>query len=147
MILKGGKNMKTKSLATVVFVGVVFWLMSPAWSEPIKPLISYSKVEKGLGNKTYTFRFSLWDAETGGNMVWEEEKTLTTKKSTISTLLGDVNSIDGVDFSQALWVSSRGEAGRWDLCSGGRERTAWRIRCALCALGADTCRASGSPGT
>ena len=96
--------MKAKSLATVLLVGILFWFMLSAWSEPIKPLIYYSKVEKGLGNKAYTFRFSLWDAEMDGNMVWEEEKTLKTKKSTINTLLGDVNSIDGVDFSQQLWV-------------------------------------------
>ena len=99
-----GKNMRAKSLAMVVLVGMVFWCISPVWSEPVKPLIFYSKVEKGLGNKSYTFTFSLWDAEAGGNRVWEEEKTLTTKKSKISTLLGDVNSIDGVDFSQQLWV-------------------------------------------
>ena len=96
--------MRAKSLAMVVLMGVVFWCISPVWSEPVKPLIFYSKAEKGLRNKTYALRFSLWDAETGGNMVWEEEKTLTTKKSTINTLLGDVNSIDGVDFSQQLWV-------------------------------------------
>ena len=96
--------MKAKRLITIVLVGVVFWLISSAWSEPIKPLMYYSKVEKGLGNKTHTFRFSLWDAETGGNLLWEEEKPLRTKKSTISTVLGDVNSIEGVDFSQQLWV-------------------------------------------
>jgi len=96
--------MRSKSLAAVIFLGVIFWLISFAWSGPIKPLIYYTKTEKGLGNKTYIFRFSLWDAGTDGNMVWEEEKTLTTKKSTISTLLGDINTIDGVDFSQQLWV-------------------------------------------
>jgi len=96
--------MRGKTFTMFVLIGVMFCFVFPAWSEPIKPLIFYSKVEKGMGNKNYTLRFSLWDAETGGNMVWEEEKTLTTKKSTINTLLGDVNPIDGVDFSQQLWV-------------------------------------------
>ena len=96
--------MRANSLAMVVLMGVVFWCISPVWSEPIKPLIFYSKIEKEMGSKSYTCRFSLWDAETGGNMVWEKEKALTTKKSTINTLLGDVNSIDGVDFSQQLWI-------------------------------------------
>jgi len=96
--------MRKKSLATIFFVGMVFWFISSAWSEPIKPSVFYSKVEKGLGNKTYTFRFSLWDAETGGNKVWEEEKVLKTKSSVINTYLGEVNSLEGVNFGQALWV-------------------------------------------
>ena len=98
-----------------------------------------------MGNKTYTFRFSLWDAETGGNMVWEEEKTLTAKKSAISTLLGDVNSIEGVDFSQQLWVQveEKQEDGSYVLV-GEREPLAFQecpMRC-----GRLTPRAKGTEG-
>ena len=58
-----------RNLAIIAIVGAVFWLISSVWSEPIKPLIYYTKTGKGLGNRTYTFRFSFWDAETGSVMV------------------------------------------------------------------------------
>jgi len=96
--------MKRKSLAKFVLMVVVFWLVSASWAAPLKPVLFYSKAEKGLFNKTYTFRFSLWDAETGGNRVWEEEKAVKTKNSVINTYLGEVNSLEGVNFGQALWV-------------------------------------------
>ncbi len=87
-----------------VLIGVMFSFVFFTWSEPINPVIYYSKAEKGLGNKSYTFRFSLWDAHTGGNQVWEEERIVKTKSSVISTYLGELNSIGAVNFSQALWV-------------------------------------------
>ena len=96
--------MGRKSLGMFVSLVLMFWLVSPIWSAPMKPVLSYSKVTTGMGNKSYTIRFSLWDADESGNMVWGEEKTLTTKKSVINTYLGEVNSLQGVDFSQALWV-------------------------------------------
>jgi hypothetical protein len=80
----------------------VFWFVSLTWSEPIKPVIFYSKTERGVGSKSYPLRFSLWDAETGGNRVWEEEKTLTTKSPVINTYLGEANSL-----SYTRFVSSK----------------------------------------
>ena len=106
--------MKTKGwlVASILFVAV-FCLGSSLWSEPISPAIFYSKTDKKLGSKSCILKFSLWDAETGGNRVWEEEKPLMTKNSTINTYLGEITSIrpteednpsSGVNFSQALWV-------------------------------------------
>ena len=96
--------MKTRGLLRVVLAGVIFGLVSVAWSAPIKPVLFYSKTEKGMGNRSYTLRFSLWDSEAGGNKVWEEEKLLKTKSPVISTYLGDMNPLEGVNFGQVLWV-------------------------------------------
>src|SRR5271157_1453907 len=96
--------MERKSLALLFLLGLTFWFVSSTWSAPVSQVLFYSKTEKGMGNKSYTFRFSLWDADTGGNMAWEEEKTLKAKNSVISTFLGDVIPLEGVNFGQALWV-------------------------------------------
>lgn len=96
--------MKNKSLVKFVGMVVMFWFVSASWAAPLKPVLFYSKAEKGLFSKSYTFRFSLWDAETGGTKVWEEEKVVKTKNSVINTYLGEVNPLGGVDFGQALWV-------------------------------------------
>ena len=96
--------MKNNRLAMFAVMVAMFWLVSAPWAAPLKPVLFYSKAGNGLFNKSYTFRFSLWDSETGGNRVWEEEKTLKAKNSVISTYLGEVNSLEGVNFGQALWV-------------------------------------------
>ena len=49
-------------------------------------------------------RFSLWDANEGGIEVWNEEKPVKLTSATIKTYLGDVNSLDPLDFTQQLWV-------------------------------------------
>jgi microcystin-dependent protein len=104
--LKEGGIMKSRDryLWMVMLLAMIFWSWATAWSEPVEPIMFYSKAEKGLWNRTYTLRFSLWDAGSGGNRLWEEEKILATKGSVITTYLGEVNPITGVDFSQALWV-------------------------------------------
>jgi len=87
--------------------GAVFYLVLVALSagaEPVVKEIYYQKkVSLGAG-KTHDVKFSLWDAETGGNEVWSEEKTITLVSGYIQTYLGEVTPLTGVDFSQQLWV-------------------------------------------
>ena len=80
-----------------------FLLVSTAWGEPVKKEIYYTK--KASLSGTQTLRFSLWtsDAE-GGQEIWFEEKSMKVTAKTIQTYLGDVTPLDGVDFSQQLWV-------------------------------------------
>jgi len=94
------------SLGILALIGAVLWSAAPVASEPVRPLISYTKVDKDIRSrpKTYALRFSLWDAPVNGALQWEEEKLLETRGHTISTNLGDVVPLDGVDFSQQLWV-------------------------------------------
>jgi hypothetical protein len=47
---------------------------------------------------------SLWDSETDGTKLWSEDKLLKPVKKAVSTYLGEMNSLDGVDFSEQLWV-------------------------------------------
>jgi hypothetical protein len=96
--------MERKSLAMFVSMGLVFGLTFAAWSEQLNPLVSYSKTIKGMGSQSYALRFSLWDAESGGNMLWQEEKTLKATRSVIQTYFGEENTIEWIDFSHALWV-------------------------------------------
>jgi len=50
---------------------VVFLLsiLSPVWADPVIREIYYQKKTTLTYPKTYTLRFSLWDAETGGSEV------------------------------------------------------------------------------
>jgi len=88
--------MKSRGLAMFILIAAVLCFVSASWGVPLgRRFCPIQKAAKGTGNKTYTFRFSLWDAETGGNKVWEEEKVLKTKSSVISTYLGEVNPSKG----------------------------------------------------
>ena len=74
------------------------------WREPVKKEIYYTK--KASLSGTQTLRFSLWTADTeGGEEIWSEEKSMKVTAKTIMTYLGDKTPLDGVDFSQQLWVN------------------------------------------
>ena len=87
----------------VIFLTALFLLVwiGVAWTEPVENAIYYTKKH---GNGTYTFRFSLWDAQSGGTEIWSEEKSLKVTGSLIKTYLGDTNPLDGIDFSQQYWI-------------------------------------------
>jgi len=93
---------------TCTYLVVVFLLVSvgsTVLADPIVKQIYYQRKTTLSVPKTYTFRFSLWEEESGGaTPVWEEEKPLHLSSSTLKTYLGDANSLDGVDFSLQLWV-------------------------------------------
>jgi hypothetical protein len=93
-----------RSLSTSILLLVMFLLASYVWSEPVNPVIPYSKTAEGFSSQSFDARLSLWDSDTGGNKLWEEGKILATKSSVINTYLGEINSIEGINFSQALWV-------------------------------------------
>ena len=86
-------------LGLVLLMGI-----TGAWAEPVLKQLFYQK-KTTLAPKTYTLKFTLWDVDTGGTTpVWEEEKPVTLSSSTIKTYLGDTISLDGVDFSEQLWI-------------------------------------------
>ena len=97
-----------KKLSGIVMAtGLVLLLIAvSAQAAPVENQIQYTKKTTLTYPKTYTMRFSLWDAETDGNQVWYEEKSIALKSSKITTYLGDTPTypLDGVDFSQQLWV-------------------------------------------
>ena len=80
--------------------------MTPTFAiaDPVIKEIYYQKKTSLAYPATYTFRFSLWDAEVGGNEVWFEEKPLKLTSNLIKTYLGDIEPLDSVDFSLQYWV-------------------------------------------
>jgi hypothetical protein len=100
---KGDQAMKKTCYLIIVLVVFFTSILSIAWADPVAKQFYYQK-KTTLAPKTFDFRLSLWDAETGGGEVWSEEKELTLTGGTIKTYLGDTAPLDGVDFSSQLWV-------------------------------------------
>jgi len=78
--------------------------VSVAWGTDVIKQIPYSKKTTLPYPDTYTFKFSLWDASSGGMMVWSEEKAIKMTSDTFKTSLGSKVTLDPLDFSQQLWV-------------------------------------------
>ena len=93
--------------------GIVFLLcfgLVSAWCDPVIQELYYQKKTTLAYPATYTFRFSLWNKESnkeiGDTEVWFEVKSIALTSAVVKTYLGDSESgsLDGVDFSQQLWV-------------------------------------------
>jgi len=84
-----------------------------ATAAPVKEIL-YTKKTTLVYPATYTFRFSLWDsadpADPSGQMVWSDDNVvMTLNGAKIVYSLGSNAVLDGVDFSQQLWV----QVDRW----------------------------------
>ena len=95
--------MKKRYLIPTLAVMFLF-VLSTAWADPVIREIYYQKKTTLSYPRTYTLRFSLWDAESGGNEVWFEEKDVLMKNATIKTYLGSDIPLNVGDFAQQLWV-------------------------------------------
>ncbi len=92
-----------KKAVPIFSILAVVLVVSLVWGAPADEEILYKKATT-LAAGTYNFRFSLWDDATAGGMTWSEQKKITLTTSTIKTILGDTVPLDGVDFSQQLWI-------------------------------------------
>ncbi|NJD55350.1 MAG: hypothetical protein FIA94_02980 [Nitrospirae bacterium] len=103
-----------KKICYVVFAAVFFLsCISIASAAPVKEIL-YTKKMALVYPATYTFRFSLWDsadpADPAGQMVWSDDNVVMSLNSPkIVYSLGSNAVLDGVDFSQQLWV----QVDRW----------------------------------
>ncbi len=94
-----------KKLLAVILSVLSFMSFSTVFAEPVTKEVYYEKnVTIQDTKKDQNFLLSLWDAETGGNRLWFEEKRLLVKSGRIETFIGDSNSLDNVDFSQQMWI-------------------------------------------
>jgi hypothetical protein len=95
------KDFRIAVAALVLFsLGISF-----AWGDPVFKGFPYQKKTTTLTYPaTPTLRFSLWDQDSGGALLWSEEKEVTLSGPKIKTYLGDTEPLDGVDFSQQLWI-------------------------------------------
>jgi hypothetical protein len=103
--LKELKEVKMKRNYPIpVMVLLLLLIGASGWCDPVVNELYYEKKTSLPTPATYTFRFSLWDKEDGGNELWSEEKSIKMTGTKIKTYLGEVNSLNGVGFSQQLWV-------------------------------------------
>ena len=91
-----------RSAVIIAFLVVVMVLSAQA--DPVSRQIQYKKKTTLPYPATYTLRFSLWDNDTGGSEIWSEEKSVAVVGPMIKTSLGSEISLDGVAFSDQLWV-------------------------------------------
>ena len=104
-------------------IAFVFLIISSASAESVSKKIYYEK--KVFLSGIQNFKFSLWDSETEGIEIWSEEKPLKLKGGVVSTYLGEINSLDGLDFSRQYWVQvERIKLGPIYVLLGTRERFA-----------------------
>jgi hypothetical protein len=97
-----------------IVIGVVACLILGAgWAgaASVDKQVPYQKrLTSSPGSGAVSCTFSLYDAETGGNLIWTETKTISMTDSTrlIATNLGDTVAFATVpvDFSQQLWVQA-----------------------------------------
>jgi hypothetical protein len=115
-------NKKAFLLTAVLFLASM--AISLAWGAPVIKEIPYSKTT-GLADGPYTFRFSLYDAETGGASVWSEQANETVSSGVVEHSLGSVTPLNSSSFlNTQLWVQVERLNGMiWELV-GTRNRLA-----------------------
>jgi len=60
---------------------------------------------QSLADATYGFTFRLHTVASGGSVVWQEVQNLSVLNGVFSAILGNVNSMSGLDFNEEYWLS------------------------------------------
>ena len=57
-----------------------------------------------VADSSYSLQFTFYDQATGGNNLWTETRSVSTYNGLFSVMLGASTTLDGVDFSQDIWL-------------------------------------------
>jgi hypothetical protein len=102
----------------LVLLPAIVWSAAPRFLVPVSRGLPATVVVP----KTYNFRFSLWDAATGGTQLWMEQRAYTIATRAVSHQRGSVsagNPLNPADFSNQVYVQVEYYAGgRWVVVPG-----------------------------
>ncbi|MBI4353841.1 MAG: hypothetical protein HY595_01250, partial [Candidatus Omnitrophica bacterium] len=93
-------------------IGMLCFLVAVEASAQVPQLITYQgRLTESNGipfSGSHTMVFRVYDAETGGNKLWEESHAVTLAKEDngiFSVVLGSLSSLSNLDFNQSLWLA------------------------------------------
>lgn len=85
-----------------LFVGIFLFLMLPSWAFCVPNLISYQGVLNDSGgvpvSATVNMTFKIYDAETGGNLLWNETQSVQISNGVFNVQLGSVQALTSTVF-------------------------------------------------
>src|SRR3989338_11633640 len=110
---RGFRTLVSLPAASVVFSSSPFSLPpSDFVYAEVPQLITYQgRLSEATGTPltgTHTIVFRLYDAEQGGNKLWEETHTITVAREDngiFSVVLGSLTSLSELNFNQPLWLT------------------------------------------
>ena len=112
-----GKNMKTMVRRSVLIALLVGALGATApISAQIPRLVSYQGLltqpsGQPIADGNYTLLLRLYDAPSGGNLVYEETQSVAVGKGLFNVIVGQTIPLSGVNFEQSLWLETSIQGG------------------------------------
>jgi len=97
-----------KRIGLIILFTFIFLLFSPIYAQ-IPHLINYQgKLTDTDGNPvsdgTHSIVFRIYDAESGGNLLWEETQSILIQKGIFACFLGGVNDLN-IPFDKPYWLA------------------------------------------
>ena len=102
--------MKKLTLLFAVFASIFFF--TEIFSQGIPETINYQGVLKDASggivpDGNYNITFKLYDAESGGSVLWSETKIIAIADGILNTKLGSDTPIPTSTFSDAVWLDRK----------------------------------------
>jgi len=97
-----------KILRATIFILTAFLVMSSYVSAEIPRIITYQGVLNDDGNPVdgiHSVEFKLYDALSGGNLMWSETQNVTFTEGFFNVRLGVLNPFNDLQFDVAYWLS------------------------------------------
>ncbi len=115
--IRRGRRSSVMRKLEVVSLALVLALASVAVAEAAVPqLTNYQGILRNnsgqpLPDSTYSIMFRLYDAETGGTVLWDESQSVSTTSGLFNVMLGSIEPISEADFAGEAYLSFQIDSG------------------------------------